>query len=308
VVSFGAILALTGAVRAQTIAPEFAGFYAATDLGAVPGLPPSYGGLTFKHDDPNVVIIGGNANTADGALYSVRVLRDMDNHIIGFDGMAEFFAEGQYNDGGVAYHPGSNVLFTSRWPVNQMGQVKPGSSTTDKIIDLAPFGVVDSNASVNFVPFNFPGQGRMKIASWSGGEWYDVEIAPDGVGTFDITSVTAVPGSTLPGGPEGFTYVPLGSPIFGNSPTMIVSEYGAGMVAVYDMDANGDPIVASRRTFISDLVGAEGAAIDPLTGDFIFSTFGDNDRVIRVSGFAIPGAATAPLLALAGLGLARRRR
>lgn len=307
-VSAAGLAAASGSANAQTIAPEFAGSYTSFDLGSVPELPPLYGGLTFKFDDPNVLLIGGSANGSAGALYSVSVIRDVDSHIIGFSGIAEFFADAAYNDGGVAYHPDSDVLFTSRWPVNQMGQLKPGSTTTDKIIDLAPFGVAASNASVNFVPALFPGAGRMKIASWAGGQWYDVDIAPDGMGTYDITSVTAVPGSTLPGGPEGFTYVPLGSPLFGYDPTMIVSEYSAGRVAVYDMDANGDPIIASRRDFITDLSGAEGAAIDPLTGDFLFSTFGGGNKIVRVSGFAVPSPAAAMPLMVLAVGARRRRR
>ena len=41
-------------------------------------------------------------------------------------------------------------------------------------------------------------------------------------------------------------------------------------------------------------MGAEGAFIDPLSGDFLFSTFGSNrgDRVIAVRGF--PAAAVVP--------------
>lgn len=39
---------------------------------------------------------------------------------------------------------------------------------------------------------------------------------------------------------------------------------------------------------MTGLSGAEGAAIDPLTGDFLFSTFGGGDRVIVVRGFAAP--------------------
>lgn len=34
--------------------------------------------------------------------------------------------------------------------------------------------------------------------------------------------------------------------------------------------------------------GAEGAQIDPLTGDFLFSTFGANDRLLVVQGFNAP--------------------
>jgi hypothetical protein len=69
---------------------------------------------------------------------------------------------------------------------------------------------------------------------------------------------------------------------------MLVSEYQAGQVAAYAVNANGDPIISSRRTFITDLSGADGAYIDPVTGDFLFSTFGSGDRVIVVRGFAKP--------------------
>jgi hypothetical protein len=40
--------------------------------------------------------------------------------------------------------------------------------------------------------------------------------------------------------------------------------------------------------FISGLDGAEGALLDPVTGDFLFSTFGGGSRVIAVRGFAAP--------------------
>jgi hypothetical protein len=69
---------------------------------------------------------------------------------------------------------------------------------------------------------------------------------------------------------------------------MIVSEYSAGQVSIFDLDANGDPIIASRRLFITQLTGAEGANIDPVTGDFLFSTFGGGNQIVVVRGFAVP--------------------
>jgi hypothetical protein len=71
---------------------------------------------------------------------------------------------------------------------------------------------------------------------------------------------------------EGILFVPTGSPLFTN-PSVLVTEYSAGRVSAYDLDNNGDPIVASRRTFISGLSGAEGGTLDPVTNDFLFSTF-----------------------------------
>lgn len=300
------VLMLAGAAGAQSLAPAFAAKYTLNDLGSIPGVPPLYGGLTFKQGDPNTILIGGNANDEPGALYAVPLLRDADNTIIGFAGEATYFADAAWNDGGVAYGP-DGVLFTSRWPVNQLGQLKPGSTTTDKIIDLAPLGIAQSHASINFPPSGFPGFGRVKLCSWPGGEWYDAELAPDGMGTFDLINITQITESTLPGGPEGFAYVPFGSPGF-THPAMLVSEFSAGSVSIYQLGANGDPIAVTRQDFITGLTGAEGAAIDPLTGDFVFSTFGGGDRLIVVSGFEIPAPSAAGVLGLAGLAMIRRRR
>jgi len=55
----------------------------------------------------------------------------------------------------------------------------------------------------------------------------------------------------------------------------------------------------SRRTFIAGLDGAEGAALDPLTGDFLFSTCGCGsgaNRVIAVRGFTLPSATTVDVI------------
>ena len=286
VLAFGAAAMLARLSAAQVIDAYYAADYTYTDLGSIPDVPSQYGGLCTLLGDSNVLLIGGSANTAAGAIHSVRLVRDANRHIIGFDGGATVFCEAAYNDGGLNYGP-DGVLFASRWPVNQLGQIRPGSVVTDKVIDLTPWGVEGSNASLNFIPPGFPGAGRMKIASWSGGQWGELSLAPDGLGTFDVTAFTEVPSSRLPGGPEGFAYVPIDSPLF-PAPSMILSEYSVGQVSVFELDAQGDPIIASRRLFMSGLFGAEGAFIDRPTGDFVFSTFGGGSRVIVVRGFSVP--------------------
>jgi hypothetical protein len=134
----------------------------------------------------------------------------------------------------------------------------------------------------------------MKIVSWSAGNWYDVELVPDGNGTFDIDTITQVdldPSiagiQILPGGPEGFVYIDELNEGFATD-SMLVAEWSAGFVAAYEIDSNGNPILSTRRNFITDLVGAEGSAIDPLTGDFLFSTFGGGDQLAVVTGFTAP--------------------
>lgn len=296
----GTLLFLPVAALPFTVAPFYAGSYTAFDLGSVPGVPPNYGPVLLKAGDNNTLLIGGSANTASGLLYSIGVIRDAGNHITGFLGTAAVFAEAAYNDGGAQYGPGG-VLFLARWPVNQIGETKPGSAITDKIVDMGPLGVASSTAALAFVPAGSPGAGQMKLVSWAGGEWYTLTISPDGSGTYDITAADL--NVTLGGGPEGIAYVPTGSPLF-SSPSALIAEYSAGKVAAYDIDANGDPILPSRRDFITDLSGAEGAFIDPVTGDFLFSTFGGGNHFVVVEGFVPPPAVPLPsTMLLLGSGL-----
>ncbi len=294
--SFGSLIMILAAIcfnqlvdirivnAAAALAAPFADSYTITSLGSAPGVVPLYGGLTLLAGTTDTLLIGGQANGSGGTLYTIGVTRDIDGHINGFSGSASVFGPAPYNDGGVTYGPGG-VLFASQWPVNMLSQYKPGSTSPDKVIDLTPLGVAGSHSAINFVPSGFGGAGLMKLVSYIGGEFYTATFSPDGNGTYDITSVTLE--TTLPGGPEGFVYVPGGSPDF-SAPSMLVSEFAAGTVGAYDVDAFGNPILGTRRDFITGLDGAEGAFIDPLTGDFLFSTFGGGDQIFVVKGFAVP--------------------
>lgn len=312
VVAFGALgLMINYNAYAITVDPFYSASYTATSLGSVPGLPTRYGGLTFI--DKDTVLIGGAANGASGRLYTIGVSRGNGNHISGFVGTASLYGGsatgiGDYNDGGVVFGPGG-VLFTARWPINELGQTKPGSTDEDKVTNLGSLGIVPSPGAMNFVPAGFTGAGAAKLVSWSGGQWYDLTLAPDGNGTFDITAANQVdldpvlPGvQIVPGGPEGFIYIQSGNPLFLTN-SMLISEYSAGRIGAYELDANGNPLVATRRDFIVDLAGAEGAAIDPVTGDFLFSTFGGANQVALVQGFNTPPVPLPASIWLLGSGL-----
>ena len=105
---FVAVAAGFGAVSpavAQAVVPAYAGSYSLQVIGAVPGLPAPYGGVTFL--DGNTLLIGGAANTPAGRLYTIDITRDAGGHITGFVGTAVVYgAVGENNDGGVTFGPG----------------------------------------------------------------------------------------------------------------------------------------------------------------------------------------------------------
>src|SRR4051794_8458979 len=86
------LMTLTVVTRGQVFEAPFDTSYTLTHLGQAPGVPSQYGGITFKSDDPNTLLLGGQANTPAGAIYSLKVNRDTNNHIIGFTGVATLFA------------------------------------------------------------------------------------------------------------------------------------------------------------------------------------------------------------------------
>ncbi len=277
--------------RAQVIDPFYAGDYTIIFQGPIPSVPFAQGGITFKFDDPNTLLVCGGAESASGAIYSIGVTRDVNGHINGFAGDAVQMATAVNCDGGLAYGPG-NVLFYARWPSNELGQIKPGSTITDKVIDVAALGVESALSTLNFVPPAFPGGGTLKLATWDLGQWNSATLAPDGTGTFDLATLTAIPASRAPGGPEGILYVPTTSPLFA-TPSVLILAWTRGTVDAYEVDANGDPVIATGQLFMStpDSADPEGVAQDPVSGDFLFGVF-PGPGVVIVTGFQLTAPAT----------------
>jgi hypothetical protein len=284
VLSFGALALFATSARAQVFGANFANDYSFVDLGSPSGVVPSLGGIVFKPGDPNTLWVGGAANSNLGEFYEIGVTRDGQGHITAFNGTSTPHAAAPYIDGGATFGP-TGVLFFTEWPVNMLGELKPGSTTVDKTVDLTAAGIGTSVGAIQFVPAGFPGAGSFKILSFNTDQWYQADLVADSNGTFDVANAQLK--STLVGGLEGLVYVHGGNPGF-PSDSVLVCEYSQGTVGTYTIDANGDPVVASRQDFITNLTGAEGALIDPVTGDFIFSTFGGSDRVIVVKGFSLP--------------------
>jgi hypothetical protein len=293
------------AASAQTMGPSFSGNYAIVNLGSIAGVPQNYGGLTFENGNPNVILIGGDANEGTGAIYAVNVLRDANNTIIGFNGSSSFYAAAPNIDGGLAYAPNGTLFYTT-YSNNTIGQILPGNTSAAISSNLTVLGVASSTGSLGFVPAGFPGAGRLLVGSYTASNLYNVPYSANGNGTYTLSIAGFL--NNLPGGIEGLSFVDAGNPAFAND-TLLVSEYDNGQIVAYPLDASGN-LSGNSSVFVSGLTGAEGAAVDPLTGDFLFSSFGTGGSVFVVSGFTVvPEPATAaPLIATLALGLAYLRK
>ena len=273
-----------GSLEAQILGPSFAADYSFTSLGTPNAVLAPLGGINFKPGDTNTLLLGGSANNTGGQIYEVPVTRDSSGHIVSFAGPGVATISAPNIDGGLAFS-NDGVMFVTTFSNHRLPQYLPGSTTPDRDISLATFGLAGSVGTCQFVPSGFPGAGQFKIASYNGDDWYDVVLNLAANGTYDITSATQT--ATGINGPEGIVYVLGGNAGF-TSDSVLICEYSAGTVGAYEIDANGDPIVSTRREFMTSLNGAEGAVIDPVTGDFLFSTFGGTNQVLVISGFDLP--------------------
>ncbi|MDF5723139.1 MAG: hypothetical protein PUP91_22225 [Rhizonema sp. PD37] len=259
-------------------------------------------------------MIGGLADTSDAGIYSLKVNRSSDNHIVGF-GASSLLAQapglGQGGiDAGLAYSPKGDVLFYTSYDDNSIGQIKRSSSVPDKQIDLNSLGIASSTGALAFVHQGFAGAGRLKVTSYTENVFYDTTITPDGSGTYNISAPSR--SIKLDGGLDGFVYVKAGKPGFSKD-SLLISEYDNTSVAAYTLDGNGDPIPDTRQDFINELgfhtptslTGVAGATLDPLTGDFIFSAFFEDSpsesRIFAVRSLTQPTSVPEPGVAVASL-------
>jgi hypothetical protein len=283
---------------AQTIQPPFDTAYTLVDLGSVPGVPGPLGGATFAWNDPQTLLVGGAANGPAGAVYRIGVTRDTNGHLTGFSGTATLHCTAPNIDGGLCFAPSGTLLFTT-FSNHMLGQVRPGSTIPDRYESLSPLGIAASTGTLNFVPNGFAGAGELKIASYSAGTFHGFTTTTRPDGTLDLTPANGP--EFIGGGPEGILYVPPGSSLIPDYQYVLISEFSGGAIAIYQVDAVGNPVPASRQSFVTGLAGAEGACTDPVTGALVFSTFGGGDRIVVVEGFGVCGSFTGYGGGIAGL-------
>jgi hypothetical protein len=281
-----------------TLAAEFAPHYRVYALGPVPGVPDPLGGVVVKRgsgEDSDTLLFAGMSESPDGGVYSVRVRRSC-RHIVGFDGTATRAAETPYVDANLVYGAG-DVLLYSEWPQYTVSQLEPGASTPAVRTDLRPLGIAaapdQGPGGLGFVPPGLAAAGQLRLVTWPAGHWYHVGITFNAVSrTYTIDSLTEA--AQLLNQPGGFAYVPAGSPGFVQQ-SILVAEWQDDQdptldrVAAYEANSDGDPVPSSRREFFTSFPGPWGAYFEPVTGDYLFLTWGQGaDQVYIVQGFVPP--------------------
>ena len=287
-----AVLATTTMVVAQTVTAPYSSTYSISDLGTVPGVPGPYGGIVFK--DNNTLLIGGSANYSNGAIYQVTVARNQAGQITGFTGSASLYASAPFIDGGLWWMPNGTLCHTTydffdnsppNANNNRVGQILPGANAAAVVTHLTPLGVYPSTGAGVLIPAGFPGAGTLLVGTYDRGEIYSLPYTANQDGTYALGNATLR--CTTIDGLEGIVYVPTTNPLFG-TPSVLVSDYYANKINRYQIDQDGIPIVATREVFVTGLGGAEGGTLDPVTGEFMFSTFSSGSRVLMVRGFTAP--------------------
>ncbi|MEZ6037658.1 MAG: hypothetical protein R3F29_09265 [Planctomycetota bacterium] len=262
---------LATSLAAQAVLPPFDASLQAVQLGSIPGVF-SYGGTAFSPNDADVLLVSPYAS---GEVRAVTLTRAANGDIIGIAGTAPYATVGG-TDGGLAFGPGG-VLFGTWYGAHRLYQLEPGSSTPDREDDLGAIGVPYSVGACTFVPAGLPGAGAFKVLSWNSSELCTVPLTPDGSGTYTPGGASAT--IQLSGGPEGLVYAPASLPLVGGR--LLVAEYSDGVVSAYQLDANSDPIPATRQVVIGGIPGAGGGAVDPVTGDVVFTDYTGRLVVLR---------------------------
>lgn len=264
--------------------------------------------IAFAHDDPDVLLIG----RYDGGMAQARVTRDANCNITGFvdaqwldadDGeAANVFVRGMsWLDDGTMF-----IARSEDYGGQQLGQRAPGSTATGNLVDVVEllppweplyFGGWNIIVGMSVVPQGFPGAGTLKLLAerLDSSHWLTLPLVADGMGTYDVGD--AVEESTVSppqddwGGyyARGIAWIGPDMPDIA-APSVLIPEAWDYTVALYELDAGGNPRPETRTVFVEGIGMPSGAENDTVSGNnFVFSGRRSNDvYVIRGCGDAPP--------------------
>jgi hypothetical protein len=140
------------------------------------------------------------------------------------------------------------------------------------------------------VPTGFPGAGTLKMLAErrDTSHWFTVPLVADGNGTYDvgaaIEETTIYPPEDDRGGyyARGIAWIGDDNPAI-DVPSVLIPEAWHYTVALYELDAAGNPLPETRTPFVEGLGMPSGADADLVSGNnFVFTGRRSNDvYVIR---------------------------
>jgi hypothetical protein len=295
-------LGLSLFVSAEIFEAPFSGYSFSTiyENRHQPIIPLSLGGLAVVRTDVNKLFIVGNVAGSAASIYEVRVVRDASGRITSLSGPSVPKITAPKAAGSLVYGPAhlhGALLYSieSGSAGIDVGLVPPGGAAPSATFSLVP----ESNTAIQLVPGFVGGaafgSGELKLLTNSGrfySTFYYSDFYQTGSGPFRLGSPELV--ATLPVSNLGaFVYVKRGAPGFAAN-AMLVAEIGANRIVAYDVNANGNPLVNTRRVFLTGLIGISGMTADPITADLLISTRRNSSSAIyRISGF---GSSTSNIL------------
>ena len=190
-------------------------------------------------------------------------------------------------DGGLVAGPGGDLFYTT-YPDNTLGEIKAGSPSANKLVNLTNLGVTPSTGGLGLVPSGFSNGGHLKITSYDASKMFDTALSPDGSGTYNVAHA----GSDVElfgavNSHDSAVFIPAGNPLFVAN-TALICDYSnlnnPSKVVAYQTDGNSDPIVSTGTDFLVNLPQAAGIVIDPVTHDVLIAGQ-DNTGICVVTGF-----------------------
>jgi hypothetical protein len=251
-------------------------------------------GVAFAYDDPDLLL----TQTYMGEIQQLGVTRDANCNITGFTAQNwepysapesddVFVRDISFLDDGtmVMLRLGSDLYGYPSVP--QIGQRSPGATETSKVDDLMPLLAAwpqltfsnDPAAGLAVVPAGFPGAGSVKliVEKESSSHWHTLPLSPDGSGTYDVGA--AVEETTVAPPQDGWGgYYNRGIAFIGpelpdvDVPSVFITEAWHYILAIYELDDDGNPVLETRKEFIEGLGMPSGADRDPVSqNNFVFT-------------------------------------
>lgn len=219
----------------------------------------SLGGIMFDPSGATLYVAA-----VAGTIYSVPVLRNASNQVVGF-GAATVLTAAPGVDGGLDNGFGGVWLWTT-WPGHSLGQLPPGGAAT--LTSLATTGVPSSTGGLEIVPAFMPNAGELLVSSYSSGGIYRISVTPGPNGTVVPVAGSAVLFASTPAGAEGFTHIP-GGPLQGH---VISANYNTGSLTLIQINlSTGMP--TGQSATLAGITTPMDVAFDPLTNDLFVSTY-----------------------------------